>query len=279
MHVAGIGVDGGDHPIGCHLSGDAPAPVGAIGALHRFHVLAGDQRQQRHRLRRAGTQVLLGRMPQQPVGIADQPVDQPIPGVGVVPGDHRFTRVVIVMGAAVLPDHLHRARHLAAHPADRADQLGDGVLGGHRVIEHRGIQRAAGLTRQRPGLGHHHLDRLKDPVRSLRGRQSAAPIRQRRGVKRTGGDRQPAGRFPPQIEGDRIHSFGIGQPVQRLQGDHRGHHIGRHAGPAPTRREQVREHLIGKQLLSVASQERKNAARLEKMPGYRLRIQQLTLII
>jgi hypothetical protein len=29
----------------------------------------------------------------------------------------------------------------------------------------------------------------------------------------------------------------------------------------------------------MRSQKRKNAARLEKMPGYRLRIQQLTLII
>ena len=48
-------------------------------------------------------------------------------------------------------DHLGRAGHLAAHPADRADQLGHRVLGGDRVIEHRGVQRPAGLTRQRPG--------------------------------------------------------------------------------------------------------------------------------
>ena len=108
MHVAGIGVDGGDHPIGSHLSGDAPASVGAIGALDGFHVLAGDQGQQRHRLGRARTQVLLGQMPQQPVGVADQAVNQPIPGLGVVPGDRRFARVVIVVGAAVLPDHLGR---------------------------------------------------------------------------------------------------------------------------------------------------------------------------
>lgn len=33
-----------------------------------------------------------------------------------------------------------RSRHLAAHPPDRADQLGHGVLGGHCVLKHRGIQ-------------------------------------------------------------------------------------------------------------------------------------------
>ena len=67
--------------------------------------------------------------------------------------------------------------------------------------------------------------------------------------------------------------------MQRLQCDHRGHHIGRHTRTASTRREQIRKHLIGKQHLPVRGQERKNAARLQKMPGYRLRIQQLTLII
>ena len=67
--------------------------------------------------------------------------------------------------------------------------------------------------------------------------------------------------------------------MQRLQRDHRGHHIGRHAGPTPTRLEQIGEHLIRKQLAPMSGQEPKNAARLEKMPRYRLRIQQLTLII
>jgi len=67
--------------------------------------------------------------------------------------------------------------------------------------------------------------------------------------------------------------------VQRLQRDHRGHHISRHAGPTPTRREQIREHLIGEQLTTMRSQKPKDTARLQKMPSNRLRIQQLTLII
>ena len=79
--MAGVGVDGGDHPIRGHLLGDAPAPVGAIGALDGFHVLAGDQRQQRHRLGGPRTQLLLGQMPQQPVRIADQRIHQLLAGL------------------------------------------------------------------------------------------------------------------------------------------------------------------------------------------------------
>jgi len=56
-------------------------------------------------------------------------------------------------------------------------------------------------------------------------------------------------------------------------------HIGRQAGPAPTRREQIDEHLIREQLTPMRRQERKNAVRLKKMPGYRFRIQQLALTI
>ncbi len=42
LHMAGLGVERGDHPIGGHLPGDAPAPVGAVGTLDRLDVLAGD---------------------------------------------------------------------------------------------------------------------------------------------------------------------------------------------------------------------------------------------
>ena len=120
--------------------------------------------------------------------------------------------VVVVVSGAVFGDHRGGVGHLAAHPADRADQLGHRVLGGHRVIEHRGVQRPPCLTRQRPGLRHHRLDRLEDPVRSIRGRQPAPPVGQRGRVKRPRGDRQPARRLPPQIEGDRIDRLAIGNP-------------------------------------------------------------------
>jgi hypothetical protein len=98
-------------------------------------------------------------------------------------------------------------------------------------------------------------------------------------MKRPRGHRQPAGCLPAQINRHPIHGFAIGQALQRLQRDHRGHHIRGHAGPAPTRRKQIREQLIGKQHLPMRRQERKNTARLEKMTRYRLRVQQLPLAI
>lgn len=79
--MAGVGIDRRDHPVGGHLPGDAPPPIGAIGALHGLHVLPGDQRQQRHRLGGLRAEVLIGQVAEQPVRVADQLVDQPITGL------------------------------------------------------------------------------------------------------------------------------------------------------------------------------------------------------
>ena len=49
--------------------------------------------------------------------------------------------------------------------------------------------------------------------------------------------------------------------------------------PVATRREQVREQLVGEQLSPMRGQKLKHAARLKQMPRYRLRSEQLTLII
>ena len=49
-------------------------------------------------------------------------------------------------------------------PADRGDQLGHGVLGGHRVVEDRGIRQGAALfSGQRTTLRDDGFDRLEDP--------------------------------------------------------------------------------------------------------------------
>ena len=90
VRVPGLGVDGGDHPVRGDLAGDPPPAVGAVGALGGFDVLPGDQRQQRHRLGGRGPRSCVGQVRQQPVGVADQGVDQLVAGVAVVPGDRRF---------------------------------------------------------------------------------------------------------------------------------------------------------------------------------------------
>lgn len=75
-------------------------------------------------------------------------------------------------------DHLGRTGDLTPDAAARGDQLRDGVLGGHRVIKNGGIQGTAGLARQHPRRSDYCFDRLENPVRTLRGRQPAPPIRQ-----------------------------------------------------------------------------------------------------
>ena len=62
--MPGIGIDSGDHPVRGDLPGDPPPAVGAIGVLDRFDVLAGDQRQQRHRLGSHGPELLVGQSQQ-----------------------------------------------------------------------------------------------------------------------------------------------------------------------------------------------------------------------
>ena len=67
------------------------------------------------------------------------------------------------------------------------------------------------------------------------------------------------------------------KPVQRLQHQHRGHHLGRDRGPAQPRREQVLEHHLREQLPPVPGQEREHTARSQQMPRHRLDIPQIPL--
>ena len=159
--VPGVGVDGGDHPVRRGPPGDPPPPVGAVGALGRFDVLAGHQRQQRHRFGRLPT-LGLDRVEVQSVqqgeGVADQRGHQLVTGGRVVPRDRRLPGLRVVLPGqrrqpgATLDDHLGCAGHLAAHPTDLGDQLGHRVLAGHRIVEDRGVQRPPPLPGQHTGL-------------------------------------------------------------------------------------------------------------------------------
>ncbi len=272
MRVPRLGIDHADHPVGGDPPGDPPPPVRVVAALGGFDVLAGDQGQQRHRLRLSRAQLLVGQVTEQPVRIGHQRVDQLRAGLLVVPGDRRLARIVVVMSGAAGGDHLRRARHLPTDPADRRDQLGDRVLGSHRVIKHRGVQRPPGPAPQRPGGGDDLPDRVEDPVRPARGGQPTAPVRQRRRVEALIGQRQPAGHLPPQITPQRLDRLPVRQPVQGLQHDHRSGHIRRHTRPTGRRAEQVREHHIREQLPAMLGQEREHAANRHQMPHQCLRV-------
>jgi hypothetical protein len=75
------------------------------------------------------------------------------------------------------------------------------------------------------------------------------------------------------------HRFPVRDSVQGLQDQHRGHHLRRHTRTAPVGGKQIGEQLRREQPGPVGGQEREYAARLQQVPGNRLHIQQLTLII
>jgi hypothetical protein len=65
----------------------------------------------------------------------------------VVPGDGPLACIVLVVIMACGGDDLRSLRGFAANPADRHHHLGDGVLGGHRVLEHHRVHSAPSLPR------------------------------------------------------------------------------------------------------------------------------------
>jgi hypothetical protein len=200
-------------------------------------------------------------MLQQVQRVSDQGIHQRGPGRLVIPGDLRLTRIGIVMRGAPRRRHLRRTRHLPDHPADRGDQLGDGVLGGHRVIEHHRIQRPPLLTRQHPRGRHHLPDPGKQPVRILRTRQPPPEIGQQRRIERAIQQPQPARGLPPQITPQHLNRLEVRHAMQGLQHHRHRQHLRRQARPPIRRGIHIREHPRREQRLPVLSKERKHAPR------------------
>lgn len=142
-YVPRLGVGGGHRAVTDGPLGDAPAPVAAVGVVGGLHVLARDQGQQPDGVRRGLPEFLLGEAAQQVECVGDQGVDQVGARLLIVPCDLRLAGVGVVVGGAPDGGGLPGVGDLADEPADRGDQLGDGVLGGDRVVQHGGVQRAS----------------------------------------------------------------------------------------------------------------------------------------
>jgi len=141
------------------------------------------------------------------------------------------------------------------HPADRRDQLGDGVLGGDRVGQDGGIQHPPTPTGEHPGLLHHLADRLEDPPRPIRGPRTSPPVHQHRGVESLVVQPQPAGDLPGNITPQRTDRLAVRQALQGLQHHHRGDHLGGHRRMPATLADNISEQLGRKQLVTMASEE------------------------
>ena len=275
VRMAGVRVDGRDHPIRGDLPGDPPPPIRPIGTVRRFHVLTGDQRQQRDRVLLPLIKIGTLQGTQDRVRVGHEAGDQFVTGRLVIPRDIRLPWLRVIMTLQRRDDR-GGGGDLAGDPADLGDQLRDGVLPGHRVVQDRGIQRPPRLPRDRTGLADHIPHRVEDPVRSIRRGQPSPPIRQRRRVKPRVIDREPARRLPPQIERDRVRRLPIRVAMQRLQHQHGRGDVARQRRPTPPRGEQVREHLIREQPVAVLGEEREHAPRPQQMPRERRHIQKIT---
>ncbi len=238
MHVPGLRVDGGDHPVRGDPAGDAPPPVGAVGALGRLDVLPGDQRQQRHRLRglarpdrRSGAA-----RPRSVLRVVDQRRHQRVAGGLVVPGDARLARIVPVMGVApraissAAPGTSRRTRRTAAISWVTVSWVATASS------KHRPSPTPAGSCPSAPRSAA-ITARTASKIRSGRSeaRSRLPPHRQRRRVEPLMVDRQPARHLPPQIAAHRLHRLPVREVLQRLQHQHRGDHLGRHRRPAAAR--------------------------------------------
>ena len=277
--MPGLRVDGADHAVRSDFPGDPPPPVGAVRVFCGLHVLPGDQRQQPQRVRRRVLtlrRIRAGQLGQHRQRVVHQVRHQLLPGRRVVPVDVRLARLGVVPPAHP-GDHLAGPGHHPRHLADRRHQLGDRVLGGHRVVEHRRIHAPLAPPAQDPRLGDHLRDRVEHPVRPVRGGDPPAPVDQRGRVEAHLQQRPAAGHLPPDVILQRVRGLRVGQVIQLLEHQHAPDQAGRQRWPAGRRGEQVGDELIGEQLRAVRGQEREHAARLDQVPGHIARVPKITI--
>ena len=255
-----------------HLAGDPPRPR----RVALFDVLTGDQGEQSDELLLVVVERHAVERVEDRSGVVDQTGDQLVAGGGVIPGACRFARLVVVMS-----DNRDRGgcRDRPANPADHRHQLRHGVLGGHRIIEQRRVQRPAGPAGEHPGLGDDVTDGVEDPLRTITHAQLVAPQRQHRWMKPLIIEGETSRDLPAQIGAQRLRRLAVREPFQRLQHHHRGDHISGHRRTTPTRREQVGEQLVREQPAAMLREERVDGAGRHQMADQRRSVQQLPVRI
>lgn len=274
VHVPRLGIHRGDDPVRGGALGDAPPARPVTG----FDVLACDQRQQGHRvelglvqLEAAGLEVLGG--PHQLVRVVDQLGDHPVDIGRVVP----VTRGAAPFKVVLAHPHVAELGDELADPADLGDQHRDRVLTLHGVVEHGRVEHSAVLLGDHAGLVDHGAHRVEDPLRILALAQLVAPQRQHRRMERLIGQRQARRGLPRDVSLQGPARLTVGLAFQRLEHHHRGDHVRGHRRTAPTRAEQVGEHVIGEQAVPVLCEQRVHRTLPQQVTTQRSRVQQLTI--
>jgi len=167
-----VGIHGRDHPTQCDLLRDAPAPLGVVGSLDRFDILAGDQDQQRHRLGALRTR-FRAQAGNQQVRITEERVHELGASARVVPRDHRLTRNGVLVGAAVtsIAQGISPTRRI---PPIKCVTVS---VGRGRVIEDRGARRPPGAPVRNLVSATTSPSHVEDPIRCVSGAAAAAAKR------------------------------------------------------------------------------------------------------
>ena len=210
--VPGLGVDRRDHPVPGDCTCDAPASW----LFARFDVLARDQGEQPDRLLRLGGVRRTLHCSKHCLRVMHQPAHERTAGGCIRPIDHRL--------AALVTRRRQRDErslgHDPAHLSDRADELGNGVLRGHGVVEDARVECPAVLAHEHAGCLNDRADRVEDALRALRLPELGPPVREVREVEARVVERQPAGNLPVDARTQCADRVAVGEPFERLQHHH-----------------------------------------------------------
>ena len=234
---------------GATLPRDPPPPVAPIGALGRFHVLPGHQRQQRHRGR--GRLVELGHRSNAASTAFASSTSAETSASLARPG--RSSRSAAYPAGCsrarcTPPRSPRRPRAPAGPPAGSREiswvMVSWVATASSRIVESTARRRrpastpVASITCRTASLIRCGRSDFADPL---------TPVHQARRVEPLIQQRQPARHLPPQIAPDRLGALPVRQLVQRLQRQHRGH-PGRRQRRATDRGEQIRVLLVGEHI-------------------------------
>ena len=253
--VAGLGINGRDDPVLGHAPHDAKDAVVA-----RLCVLAGDQGQQVGGPHCAGGERLFVQGLEGGHGVADQGVDQGFARRLVVPVARRLADggvlVVAQQGGADRPGQWAAGLIEGGEQlADGGAQLGDGVLGGHGVMQWSRVE-DPGPVLERPGLFGHHLGVFEETSWACRGAQAVALTHERGRMERLVAGIDPGGRLPTQVKAETVGGLGVAQALEGLEEHHRRHHPGRNGRSPPHRLlVEIGEVVVPEELVAVIGQE------------------------
>ena len=198
-----------------------------------------------------------------------------VDGLWVVPGARRLAGVVVVVMGR---QHERPGRgNDPPHPADLGDELHEGVLADHGVVEDGRVEGAAVLAGDGAGLGDDRTHGVEDALGRLTRPELVAPQGEHGRMEARIVQREPRRHLPGDVGPQLGCRVAIGEAVEGLE-DHDGrHHIRGHRRAAPARREQVGEHLVGKQLAPMVGQEVLDTALRHEVAAQGVCVEQLTI--